>query len=89
MELAGKYVDQVVAYPREVASGKYIDQHVVNEYTSKRYAQGDHLIWGGSNVGMFWASDVQDIKSLKPKPLEHAYQVVNQANKDLINTLGK
>jgi hypothetical protein len=83
MELAGKY-KQIVAYPSEVAPNTYVDQHVVNDYTIQKYKQGDHLIWGGPAVGMFWASDIQDIRSLQPKPIEHAYQVVKTANKELL-----
>ena len=84
MLLAGKYDSRLVSYPTEITPGKYFDQHVVNDYTVQRYKQGDHLIWGGPNVGMFWASDVQ--AELKPMPIEHAHKVVMQANKDLANT---
>jgi hypothetical protein len=87
MELAGKYLPgqrQIVAYPREIAPGKYVDQYVVNQSHAVRYKQGDHLIWGGPEVGMFWASDVQALGSLAPKPIEHAYAVTKAANKDLI-----
>ena len=84
MQLAGKYNLQEVAYPHEVSPGKYVDQHVVNDYTIQRYKQGDHLVWGGPQVGMFWASDIQ--AELKPQPIEHAYKVVAQANKDLVKT---
>ena len=39
MELAGRYLPnqyqrQVVAYPHEVAPGKYVDQYVVNQVMS-------------------------------------------------------
>jgi hypothetical protein len=84
MQLAGKYNQQIVAYPQEINPGTHADQHVVNDYTVKRYQQGDHLVWGGPEVGMFWASDIQ--AELKPQPIEHAYKVVAQANKDLIRT---
>ena len=89
MELAGRYLSnqhqrQVVAYPYEIAPGKYVDQHVVNQSDVTRYKQGDHLIWGGPKVGMFWASDVQTLESLAPKSIEHAYAVTKAANKDLV-----
>jgi hypothetical protein len=85
MNLAGRY-RQVVAYPNEISPGVYADQFNVNNLTIERYKQGDHLIWGGPQVGMFWASDVQTTSTLKPKSIEHAYEMVNKANKDLIST---
>jgi ABC-type Zn2+ transport system substrate-binding protein/surface adhesin len=89
MELAGRYLPnqyqrQVVAYPHELAPGKYVDQYVVNQSDVTRYKQGDHLIWGGPKVGMFWASDVQTLESLVPKSIEHAYAVTKTANKNLV-----
>jgi hypothetical protein len=87
MDLAGKYLSdqrQPIAYPREIAPGKYVDQYDVNQSHIVRYKQGDHLVWGGPKVGMFWASDIQTLESLIPKPIEHAYAVTKAANKDLI-----
>ena len=87
MELAGKYLPnqrQVVAYPQEIAPGKYVDQYTVNKSDINRYKQGDYFVWGGPKVGLFWASDIQTIDTLKPKPIEHAYEVVNKANQALI-----
>ena len=89
MELAGKYSNvasarQMVAYPREVAPDIYVDQYTLVPNDLKRYEQGDHLIWGGRNAGMFWASDVQTTTTLQPKPIEHAYQVIAQANEDIM-----
>lgn len=74
----------MVAYPNEVAPSVYVDQYTLTPTVIKRYEQGDHLIWGGLNAGMFWASDVQTTTSLKPKPVEHAYQVITQANKEIM-----
>ena len=90
MQLAGKYNTellnnaQFLTYPHEISPGEYIAEHAVTQNTIQRYQQGDHLVWGGPQVGMFWASDIQ--AELKPMPIEHAYKVVAQANKELFKT---
>jgi hypothetical protein len=83
MDLAGKY-RQEVAYPQQLAPGKYADQYSLNENVIERYNAGDHLIWGGPKVGMFWASDATNLASLQPKPVEHAIETLKQANKELM-----
>lgn len=61
-------------------AGKYI----VDEQVVQRYKAGDHLIWAGPQVGMFWASDATNLASLKPKSVEHAIETIKQANQDLL-----
>lgn len=59
-------------------AGKYL----LDESIIERYKAGDHLIWAGPQVGMFWASDATNLASLKPKPIEHAIETIKQANQD-------
>jgi len=96
MKLAGKYIKPgavakdatllppLVAYPYGNADGTLsADQYTVTKDVIDQYQQGNHLIWGGANVGLFWATDVQAVN--RPKPIEHAYLTVAEANNELQN----
>jgi hypothetical protein len=82
MDLAGKYItklnnERLIAYPNE--SHPHGEQVITKDVVNK-YKMGDHLVDGGPGVGLFWASAVQDIRSLQPKPLEHAMQMIQLDN---------
>ena len=94
MQLAGKYIKPgavardatlpppPVAYPYGKADGTLsADQYTVTKDVIDKYQQGNHLIWGGANLGLFWATDVQAVN--RPKPIEHAYLTVAHANQQL------
>ncbi len=96
MQLAGKYMKPgavardatlpppPVAYPYGKADGTLsADRYTVTKDVIDKYQQGNHLIWGGANVGLFWATDVQAVN--RPKPIEHAYLTVAEANNELQN----
>jgi len=96
MQLAGKYIKSgavvrdatlpppEVAYPYGNADGTLsADRYTVTKDVIDKYQQGNHLIWGGGNVGLFWATDVQALN--RPKPIEHAYLTVAEANNELQN----
>jgi hypothetical protein len=82
MALAGKYLSipeesRMIAYPTE---GHPNGEYVLNEYDVNQYRQGNYLIDGGQNIGLFWASAIRDTRSLQPKPLEHALQLMQKYN---------
>jgi hypothetical protein len=82
MDLSGKYItklnnERLISYPTE---GHPHGENVLTKSVVNKYQMGDHLVDGGPGVGLFWASAVQDIRSLQPKPLEHAMQMIQLDN---------
>ena len=82
MDLAGKYFaklnnERMIAYPSE---GHPQGENILDKKVINKYQIGDHLVDGGPGFGLFWASAVQDIRSLQPKPLEHAMQMIQLDN---------
>jgi hypothetical protein len=47
------------------------------------YKSGNHLVYGGPEVGFFWATDISALGTHRPKPIEHAIQVLSKPLKGL------
>lgn len=43
---------------------------------ARKYAEGDHLVDGGPDVGLFWASNIQDPSTLPVLSIQHARDVL-------------
>ena len=65
MKLAGKYANL------DLGSINGLD--IVEAYKS-----GNHLLYGGPEVGFFWATAVSALGTHRPKPIEHAIQVLSE-----------
>ena len=85
MELSGKYSNSplpMVAYPYGNPDGTLTaDQYTVTHNVIDKYKQGNHLVCGGTKVGLFWATDIQAVN--QPKTIQHAYETVQKANSEL------
>lgn len=51
------------------------------------YANGDHLVNGGAEVGLFWASNIQERNA--PRPIEHAFEMLSRLPAEVLFTPGK
>ena len=46
------------------------------EFVAKEYGRGNHLVDGGPEVGLFWATNISDVETHRPRPLQEGLQLL-------------
>ncbi len=66
-----------------MASTVHVDGHPTSMLeVLDQYGRGDHLIDGGPEVGLFWASSITSLEAANGafrRPVEHAFRAIRQA----------
>ncbi len=46
------------------------------DFVAREYARGNHLVDGGPEVGLFWATNISSIETHRPRPLQEGLQML-------------
>jgi hypothetical protein len=60
--------------PAAVVDGRPVTWRIIES----EYQAGNHLVNGGPDVGLFWASNIQDTSQAARKPIEHALAIIRE-----------
>ena len=52
----------------------------------QQYSTGNHIVDGGPEVGLFWASNIQSPSTLQPLPLSHGTEALGISNPGQVST---
>ena len=53
-----------------------------------RYSKGDHLVDGGPEVGLFWASNISALSTHAVRPVSEGLLILSNAIKDPVYSKG-
>jgi|TARA_X000001382_G_C3146399_1_gene171433 hypothetical protein len=53
-----------------------------------RYSKGDHLVDGGPEVGLFWASNISALGTHEVRPISEGLSILSNAMKDPVYSKG-
>lgn len=48
------------------------------EFVAREYARGNHLVDGGPEIGLFWATDISGIETHRPRPFQEGWQMLSK-----------
>lgn len=53
------------------------DRELLN-FVVKEYERGNHLVDGGNEIGIFWATNISGIETHEPRPLENGLSLLGK-----------
>ena len=48
------------------------------EFVVREYERGNHLVDGGPEVGLFWATNISDVDTHQPRPLQEGLELLTK-----------